>query len=137
MTATAHRTSTPPVQSTPFRTWTPAPIPITERETALLTLAREAYDRDPEASRVTLSTESLGAIFAQLDRVEAERDRLGDHGIQLHTSVKRLEKESRILKNQLTATLERYGPVVAWAAKMLRCEASLKSIVAAIAKARR
>jgi hypothetical protein len=137
MTATAHRTSTPPVQTNPFRTWTPAPEPMSERERALLTLAREALNRDPEAATIVVSAESLGALFAQLDRVEAERDRLGDHGVQLHTNVKRLEKETRILKNQLTTTLERYGPVVSWCAKTLRCEASLKSIVAAIAKARR
>lgn len=128
MTATAARASTPPVQTHPFRTWTPAPEPISARERALLTLAREAYDRDPEASRITLSTESVGAMLAQMDRLEAERDRQGDHGVALQTKVRRLEA-------QLTATLERYGPVVSWCAKRLKCEASVKAIVAAIARA--
>ena len=129
MTATAtRRPSSAPIPNDAFRTWTPAPDPMTERERAMLLLAREAYDRNPEASTVALSSESLRAMWQQIDRLEAERDRLGDQGIEFRTRARRAEA-------QLKTQLERFGPIAAWAAKRLRCDVSLAKIVAAIARA--
>jgi hypothetical protein len=118
------------VQTTPFVTWTPAPTPMTERERALLLLTREAYDRDPAAAAVTLSMEALGALLAQVDRLEAERDRLGDQGISERQRANRVQR-------QLMSVLARYAPIATWASQQLGCAPKLAELTAAIQRIER